>query len=72
MVETINNILLNVDRISSDCYEWSFITEDGEEKSGYTDTFQAAHSAGDTEIFLYNEEQQLFNVDNSDLESLIN
>ena len=67
----MNNILLNVDRISSDCYEWSFITEEGEEKSGFADTFQAAHSAGDTEIFLYNKEKQLFNVDNSDLESLI-
>ena len=67
----MSNILLNVDRISSDCFEWSFITDEGEEKSGEADTYQAAQTAGDTEIFLYNEEKQLFNVDNSDLESLI-
>ena len=65
------NILLNVDRISSDCFEWSFITEEGEEKSGEADTYQAAQTAGDTEIFLYNKEKQLFNVDNSDLEHLL-
>ena len=68
----MSNILLNVDRISPDCYEWSFTTAEGEEKSGEADTFQAAYIAGDTAIFLYNEEKQLFNVDNSDLESLIN
>lgn len=67
----MSNILLNIDRISSDCFEWSFITDEGEERSGDADTYQSAQTAGDTEIFLYNEEKQLFNVDNSDLESLI-
>ena len=48
----MNNILLNIDHLSPDCFEWSFTSDEGDEISGICDTFEGAMIVGDREILL--------------------